>query len=314
MNTDFSFALLCKIKSIGVALLLIGILWVSGCAPTVPAAPPVPPKSADPKIALVLGGGAARGFAHVGVLRVLEQEKIPLSRIVGTSVGSLVGALYAGNPNTFELEWAAFQLERDDVLDFSIFSARTGPVTGNNLERFVDRMVRVKQIESLKIPYAAVATDLETGKPVVMDRGPVAKAVHASSAIPGVFTPVEYGGKLLVDGGVSNNVPVDVARQLGADLVIAVNVGQGVQTSRQNLTNVVDIILQAVNIMGNLIVQTKLRDADVTIEPRVGQIGAWDFSQKKQAMGAGIEAAQRAIPEIRAKIQAWKGIGEKPKP
>lgn len=297
-----------------IPLLIALVLWASGCAPTVPVVPPPSPKPAEPKIALVLGGGAARGFAHVGALRVLEQEKIPLSRIIGTSVGSLVGSLYAGNPNTFELEWAAFQLERDDVLDFSLFSVRMGPVTGSKLERFVDRMTRVKQIESLKIPFAAVATDLETGQPVVLDRGPVAKAVHASSAIPGVFTPVEYGGRLLVDGGVSNNVPVDVARQLGADLVIAVNVGQGVQTSRQNLTNVVDIILQAVNIMGNEIIKTKLREADVVIEPRVGHIGAWDFSQKKQAMVAGIEAAQRAIPEIRAKIQAWKEMGKKPRP
>lgn len=259
-----------------------------------------------PKIALVLGGGAARGFAHVGVIRALEQEKIPIDLIVGTSVGSLIGAIYASDMNSFELEWTAFALEKDDVFDYALMSAITGMglAKGDKLEDFVKRKIAVPNIENLKLPFAAVATDLNRGTRVVLDRGSVAKAVRASSAIPGVFTPVEYQGKVLVDGGVMDNIPIAVAREKGVDIVIAVDISENV--TNFNITNLVDVMLQSVNIMFAENVGYRKKNADVLITPAVGNVGMLDFTQKKRCMQAGIEATQKAMPEIRKKIEEWK--------
>ncbi len=263
------------------------------------------PETTRPKIALVLGGGAARGFAHVGVIRALEQEKIPIDMVVGTSVGSLIGAIYASDMNSFDLEWTAFSLEKDSVFDYALLSTFTGmgPVKGDKLEEFVKGKIPAVNIENLKLPFAAVATDLNRGTRVVLDRGPVARAVRASSAIPGVFNPVEYQGKLLVDGGVIDNLPIAVARERGADIVIAVDISENV--ANFNITNLVDVVLQSANIMFNENVKYKRKDADVLITPAVGNVAMLDFTQKKRCMQAGIEAAQKALPDIRKKIEEW---------
>lgn len=288
-----------KIKLL-VALSLMAAIF--SCAPTQGTLRADLPR---PRIALVLGGGAARGFAHVGVIRALEQEKIPIDIIVGTSVGSLIGAIYANDMNSFELEWTAFALERDDVFDYAFMSTFTGmgPVKGDKLEEFVKNKVPIANIENLKLTFAAVATDLNRGTRVVLDRGPVARAVRASSAVPGVFNPVEYQGRLLVDGGVVDNIPISVAREKGADIVIAVDIGENVKNF--NITNLVDVVLQSVNIMFNENAGYKKKDADVLITPAVGNVGMLDFTQKKRCMQAGIEAAQKAVPEIRKKIEEW---------
>ena len=267
---------------------------------------PTVPGQTRPKIALVLGGGAARGFAHVGVIRVLEQEKIPIDLIVGTSVGSLIGAIYASDLNSFELEWTAFSLERDDIFDYAFLSTFTGmgPVKGDKLEEFVRSKIPTANIENLKLPFAAVATDLNRGTRVVLDRGPVARAVRASSAIPGVFNPVNYQNRLLVDGGVLDNLPIDVARERGADLVIAVDISENV--TNFDITNLIDVVLQSVNIMSSENLKCRKKDADVLITPAVGNVGMLDFTQKKQCMQAGIAAAQKAMPEIRKKIEEWE--------
>ena len=256
-----------------------------------------------PKVALVLGGGAARGLAHVGVIRILEQEKIPIDIIVGTSVGSLIGSVYASHANSFELEWEAFKVTKDDIFDFTIISSRMGPVKGDRIEEFVNKVVPVKNIEEMSIPFIAIATDLNTGEMVIIDKGSVAKAVHASSAIPGVFHPVNYLNKTLVDGGVVNNVAVDVARQRGADIVIAVDVSGNVVN--YEITNLFDISLQAVNIMGNEIAKFKIKDADVIIRPAVGNVGMLDFDQKKRCMTEGIAATQKAVPAVKNKMDEW---------
>lgn len=283
-------------------LMVFLTIVVSSCAST--QAPPVT-EMPRPKIALVLGGGAARGFAHVGVIRALEQEKIPIDMIVGTSVGSLIGAIYANDTNSFELEWTAFTLEKDDLFDYAIFSAFTGMgvVRGDKLENFVKTKIHSVNIEDLKLPFAAVATDLNRGTRVVLDRGSVAKAVHASSAIPGVFSPVDYQGRLLVDGGIVDNIPISVARDKGADIVIAVDISENV--TNFNITNLVDVVLQSANIMFNENVKYRKKDADVLITPAVGDVGMLDFTQKKRCMQAGIAAAQKAMPEIRNKIEEW---------
>jgi NTE family protein len=289
-------------KSVKLSLILCLMVLLTSCESI---HGPVAPEMPRPKIALVLGGGAARGFAHVGVIRVLEQEKIPIDMIVGTSVGSLIGAIYAYDSNSFELEWTAFTLEKDDLFDYGILTAINGmgAAKGEKLEAFVKSKVLAPNIEDLKIPFAAVATDLNMGRRVVLDRGSVAKAVRASSAIPGVFNPVDYQGKLLVDGGLIDNLPISVARERGADLVIAVDISENV--INYNITNVVDVILQAVTIMAFENVKYKRKEADVLILPAVGNVGMLDFTQKKRCMQAGIAAAQKAMPEIKRKIEEW---------
>lgn len=253
-----------------------------------------------PRVALVLGGGAAKGFAHVGVIRVLEEERIPIDIIVGTSVGSLIGALYADKRNSFELEWTAFGLKKSDLLDYSFLNVTMGPVKGANLEKFVNKNITVKKIEELKIPFAAVATDLNRGKRVVLDKGPLARSIRASCAIPGVFQPVELHNRLLVDGGVVDNLPVEVARKMGADIVIAVDISKDITNFKIN--DVVDVTLQAVNIMFAEIVAQRRKDADVLIQPDVRNVGIMDFSHKKRLMKAGMAAARKAIPDIKRRL------------
>jgi NTE family protein len=284
-------------------LVILLMAVVSSCASM--QAPPLT-GAARPKVALVLGGGAARGFAHVGVIRALEQEKIPIDMIVGTSVGSLIGAIYANDTNSFELEWTAFSLEKDDLFDYAFFSAIAGMglVKGDKLEDFVKNKIPTVNIENLKLPFAAVATDLNRGTRVVLDHGSVAKAVHSSSAIPGVFNPVDYQGKLLVDGGIMDNIPISVARDKGADIVIAVDISEHV--ANFNITNLVDVVLQSANIMFNESVKYRKKEADVLITPAVGNVGMLDFTQKKRCMQAGIEATQKAMPEIKKKIEEWE--------
>jgi len=301
-----------------IALLVLTVL--AACRTAAPALPPAAPPPAplaevpEPKVALVLGGGAARGFAHIGVIRVLEQERIPVDLVVGTSVGSLIGALYAAERNSFELEWTAFQLKQEDIFDFKVLSAVLGMglARGALLEAFVKGHVKQERIEDLKIPFAAIATDLNWGERIVLDKGSIATAVHASSAIPGVFEPVMRDGKLLVDGGVVDNIPIEVARAKGADLVVAVDISEDVGNVK--ITNMLDVMLQSTNIMFAVNVAHRKAGADVMVQPKVGGVGMLDFGQKKVCMDAGIVAAREAVPRIRAAIAAWKERKAKDRP
>lgn len=282
----------------------------SGCGPLAPAVPAPEERRSTaegqrlPKVGLVLGGGAARGFAHVGVIRVLEQEKIPIDLIVGTSVGSLVGAIYADKKNSFELEWIAFSLEEKDLFDYTFISPTQGFVRGERLEDFVLKKVSAREIQQLKLPLGVVATDIQNGEPVVLQTGSVARAIRASSAIPGIFIPVRYQGKLLVDGGVLDNVPVDVARKMGAEVVIAVDLGGGRRAAQVN--NIFDAIVQSLHLMAIESTEARLREADVVIQPAVSHIGLIDFSRKKELLALGIQAAEQALPQIREKLSQFQ--------
>ena len=299
---------------------IAGLTLLLGCQTvppvTVPQTPIVqvpqgpPPK---PKIALVLGGGAARGFAHVGVIRVLEQEKIPIDMVVGTSVGSLIGAIYAADLSSFDLEWTAFQLEKDDLFDFGVMNAITGMgfAKGDKLETWVKNHIKTTDIENLKLPFAAVATDLNWGYKVVLDHGSVARAIRASAAIPGVFQPVQHQGKILVDGGVVDNIPISVAKAKGADIVIAVDISGNLGNA--NITNLLGVSLQATNIMFALNVEHSKKDADILITPTgIGDVGMLDFTQKKRCMQAGIESTKNAMPAILKVIDAWVAAHSRP--
>lgn len=278
---------------------LVAYIFVTGCpSPQIHLPDIVKPR---PKVGLVLSGGASRGFAHVGVIKVLEEEGIPIDLIVGTSAGSLTGALYAYFKNGQILEREARSLKVEDVFDFSIFSIGVGVVKGERIIRFVEDKIKVKNIEELKIPFAAVATDLNTGRKVVFRRGSISKAIRASTSIPGIFIPLVSGGQILVDGGVVDSLPVDVAREMGADIVIAVDVTAG--STNFEIKNVVDIIIQTFNIMGSEINKYKAEEADVVIRPDVGGLGIIDFSQKDYLILQGERAARKAIPAIREAIE-----------
>ncbi len=294
------------------ALALAAVLVASGCAPPPPPAPPpaptpvptpIPTREVQPKVGLALGGGGARGFSEVGVLRVLEQEKIPVSFVAGTSVGSLVGALYADTGRVLDAEFHAVSVAEEDLFDYRAFAVFSGGfVRGDRLRRFLGENLKSRSIEQMKIPFAAVAVDVATGRVVAFRRGPIAPAVHASCAIPGVFVPVEIGGRTYVDGGVVNPVPADVARSMGADVVIAVSIPALARSTVPS--NPVAVAYQSVMIMSAEIGRLRAREADVVISPDVGDVAYDDFTQKKRLIAAGEEAARRALPQIRALLAA----------
>lgn len=288
----------------GAAALAACLAFALACRGTAPVAlppsrPQAPRDGRPPKVALVLGGGAARGFAHVGVLRVLEEEGIPVELIVGTSVGSLVGAIYADGKDSRQLEQIAVALDRGDFFDFSARRAvfGVGLANGEKLARFVEENVSHRRIEDLPIPFAAVATDLDTGERVVLSGGSVVEAVRASCAIPGVFEPVRARGRLLVDGGVVANLPVAVARELGADVVIAVDVSA--VAGRAEPDNFMDVLFRAINILVHEDTAEAARLADVVIVPAVGELDLLEFEEKDRARRAGAAAALAALPAIR---------------
>lgn len=293
---------------------LVALALAGGCArslpppaPPAPTPPPLPPvvlyRDVLPRVGLALGGGGARGFAQIGVLRVLEAEKIPIDVVTGTSVGSLIGALYADAGSAEGMEKLALWLDEEDLFDYGLLSVFSGGfIKGERLEAFVTTRLRHRTIESLPVPFAAVAADLRTGKAVAFERGAVARAVHASSAIPGVFVPVEIGGRTFVDGGVVNPVPADVARRKGADVVIAVAVPPAVPPNAPSTP--FEIAFHAVTIMSAEIGRLCANDADVLIRPDVGDVAYDDFSQKRRLIEAGAAAARRALPAIRAAIAA----------
>lgn len=265
--------------------------------------PPVvsPPAPLKPKIALVLGGGAARGFAHIGVIKVLEGQGIVPDMIVGTSAGSVVGALYAGGYSGFDLQKIALQMEQSSVSDFSM--PNRGFIKGEQLQAFVNKALQNRPMEKLNKPFAAVATDLHSGEMIVFRRGNTGMAVRASSSVPGVFQPVVIRNHEYVDGGLVSPVPVRVARSMGADIVIAVDISKQLQTTK--LEDTIDILLQTFAIMEQSISSLELADADIVIRPATGTIKGTDFESKNLAILEGEEATQAAIPLIREKLEAW---------
>jgi NTE family protein len=266
-----------------------------GCASR-PTPPPketaVPPKPA--KVAVVLGAGASKGFAHIGVLKVLEGQKVPIHMVVGTSAGSLVGSLYASGLDAFQIQDLAMKVEKKDVIDYTV--PDNGFIKGEKLEDFVNRTVRNTPIEKLLIRFYAVATDIAKGDEVVFVSGNTGKAVRASCSVPGVFQPVKMSGKTYVDGGVVSPVAVDVARRNGADVVIAVDISGGIEGEVPQGT--MDTILQSVDIMYAKISEYQLKKADVVIRPNVRNIGSTEMEKRHQAILEGEKAAFAALPEI----------------
>jgi NTE family protein len=291
----------------GVAAALT-LLLLAACVPKqMPTPPPEPPRPA--KVAVVLGAGASRGFAHVGVLKVLESHRIPIHLIVGTSAGSFVGGLYAAGIDAFGLQKMALALQKDDVVDLTI--PDNGFIRGEKIEQFVNRAVRQVTLEKLKIPFRAVATNLQNGEETVFATGNTGRAVRASCAIPGVFQPVRIGTKVYVDGGLVSPVAVEAARRAGADVVIAVDISVGVGGAVPQGT--LETILQSLDIMYAKIAAAQIGSADVLILPKLAHIGSSDFDRRHEAILEGERAAVQALPQILKIIEKLRQEGRLPR-
>ena len=253
---------------------------------------------------MALGGGAARGFAHIGVIKALEAQGIVPDIVVGTSAGSLVGALYAAGNNGFALHKLALEMDEAAISDWSVplFAKATGVLKGEALQNYVNKAVNNVPLEKLKRPFGAVATDLKTGEPILFQRGNTGTAVRASSAVPGVFQSVRIGERSYVDGGLVSPVPVRFAREMGADFVIAVNISS--QPDAQPSASTLEVLLQTFAIMGQSINAFELREADVVIQPRLGTMKGNDFPRRNTAILAGEQAAAALMPEIKRKLAA----------
>ena len=266
------------------------------------------------KVGLALGGGAARGMAHIGVLTVLEKEGIPIDLIAGTSVGAIVGSLYAQSKNAGLIKEKVIELSRRRLTRFiDPALPRTGLIKG---EKISDQLASFLggniKFSDLLMPFACTATDIDTGEEIVLDRGSVVEAVRASISLPGIFTVVKRGGRYLVDGGLANPVPVNLAREMGADFVIAVNViPDVVDRSHDSVEerikgakepNIIHVLIQSVHIGTYSLVRSSLEKADVVIEPDVVHIGAAEFHYARECIKQGEIATRKAMPEIRSRL------------
>ena len=264
--------------------------------PTVVLAPKIPPK-----IGLALGGGAARGFAHVGVIAALEEAGFKPDFVVGTSAGSLVAALYASGKTPAQLQQIAMEMEEATLTDWSLPIFGRGVLKGEALGNYVNTQIRHKLIESMAIPLGIVATDLRTGQGVMFQRGDTGAAVRASSAVPSVFAPVKIGAAEYVDGGLVSPVPVKFARQMGAQLVIAVDISSAPEGNAAD--SQLQILLQTFAIMGKSINTWELREADLVVRPSLVGVKSADFASKRRSMDAGRAAMQAAIPALRVAVE-----------
>lgn len=284
---------------LGMALLLAGC----GSMVTQQEAPPAQPVAKrPPKVGLALGGGAARGFAHVGVIQVLEEAGLRPSLVVGTSAGSLVAALYASGRTGSQLQQAAEAMEEAAFTDWTLPLFNRGMLRGEALARYVNAQVGNKLIEQMPLPLGVVATDLNSGAGVLFQRGDTGMAVRASSAVPAVFQPVKIGGHEFVDGGLVSPVPVRFARQMGAEVVIAVDISSAPEGNPAGDT--MQILLQTFAIMGKSINGHELRDADVVVRPALAGMGSADFTAKRRAIEAGRAAMQRLLPQLKAAMES----------
>ena len=285
-----------------IALVLAGCAGVPPTAEHPARAEPLAPIVATgrPVIAFVLGGGGARGFAHTGVLKVLDEAGIRADLVVGTSAGSLVGALYAGGIRGDALVDAALAVQQEQLVDF-VFPNR-GFIEGDRLHSYINRSLRGRLIEQLELPFVAVATDLRTGTLTAFNRGDTGMAVRASCSVPAVFQPTPIEGREYVDGGLVSPVPVRVARSAGADIVIAVDVSRQ-PVERSDFGSTTALLSHAFVVMEHVLAGEESKLADAVVRPDLSKVPATDLAARGRAIAAGEEAARAALPEIRRLIE-----------
>lgn len=256
-------------------------------------------KLKNKKTALVLGGGAARGIAHIGVLKVLKQYKIPVDIVVGTSIGSLMGAIYALGLNLKRVEETALRTTWKDLSDFAL--SKTGFLEGRNLERIIEGLIESKGFSDTTKELAVIATDIENGEEVVIQSGVLSKSIRASCSVPGIFIPVRIGGRLLVDGGLRSAVPSRAAKAMGADFIIAVDVGYCIKKGR--ISNIFQVLFQSIQITGSQLNKHEAKPADIVIEVPLGEdIDQMAFNKAAEIISVGEKAAMRAMPGLLAML------------
>ena len=282
----------------------------SGAGPTPATAPTAPILAIEPVVppkvlhlGLALGGGAARGFAHVGVIQVLEEAGIQPHLVVGTSAGSLVAALYASGKSSTQLRRVAETMEEAEITDWMMPILNRGALRGEALARYVNTQVGNRLIEQMKMPLGIVATDLHNGEPMLFRRGNTGAAVRASSAVPAVFQPVKIGSREYVDGGLVSPVPVRQAREMGANVVIAVDISTDPEGSPASDT--FQILMQTFNIMGKSLNTVLLKDADIVIKPSLSGVKSADFAARRKSIEAGREAMLKALPRLKEILSAY---------
>lgn len=263
------------------------------------------PSSNRPKIGLVLGGGGARGLAHIGVLKVFEQEGVPIDMVVGTSVGAIVGSLYAAGLPVSIIEHLGEETGWDKLTDFSRASLLRLFLTQNllsseKLGRFLTKQIGTRRFDQLTRQFACLATDIRTGERIIFREGDLEPAVRASATIPGAFNPVEYRHRFLVDGGVIDNLPTDVAKMMGADIIIAVQV----QTSPyiQKSDSILSTLAQVIMVQGYETARKREELADFVIRPHVGDVSILELGRSQECIDAGLLAARSSLPELKKKI------------
>lgn len=255
-----------------------------------------PLQSDKPIVALALGSGGTRGFAHIGVIKALEANDIHIDIVVGTSAGSVVGALYAGGYKSEEIERIALDLDQNRLRDTDL--SKRGYIRGEQLQDFINRELKNRSIEKLDKPFIAVATQLDTGYEVAFNRGNTGKAVRASSSIPGVYYPVQIGEHEYVDGDLKSPVPVSVARAMGADIVIAVDVSQQPQDQPYQ-QDIIDILKQSLRIMRQSVLAQQIKSAQIVIRPDIGKTPEINADNKLRLIKNGEDAAAAMMPQIR---------------
>ena len=302
MNTQTVFPQ--RFRHFGLAALLMVLAACTTVKPpevvVQPEVPQVPAPKKVPKLGLALGGGAARGFAHIGVIQVLEENGIKPDLVVGTSAGSLVAAFYASGKTGAQLQWLADTMDESQLTDWTIPFMSRGMLRGEALGRYVNSQLNGAKIEDLKMPLGIVATDLQTGDGILFRRGDIATAVRASSAVPSVFEPVRIGNKDYVDGGLVSPVPVRSARQMGADIVIAVDISSRPEDAKTS--DMLKVLLQTFSIMGKSISQLEMAQAEVVVRPALPDVGSAEFTARQKSIEAGRAAMRLALPALKAAL------------
>lgn len=289
------------IKSLGLsALVAIGLIGCDKTTKTLPQTSTV--KAREPIVAIALGGGGAKGFAHIGVLKVLESHGIKPKIVTGTSAGSFVGSIYASGKSPYQLQQIAVNLKESDIRDLTL--NRQGVILGQKLQDYVNRQISNKPIEQFPIRFAAVATRLDNGKRADFIKGNAGQAVRASCSIPNVFVPATIGSTKYVDGGLVSPIPVQTAKDMGADIVIAVDISaRPVKDKGMNMFGLLD---QTINIMGQQSINKELSQANIVIQPKVGHLGTLDLQASNEAILEGEKAAQLKINAIDTAISNFK--------
>ncbi|MEY3611208.1 MAG: family protein RssA [Pseudomonadota bacterium] len=291
---------------LGVLLASVLLSACSSLQPVPPAEQGVssPTERRELRLGLALGGGAARGFAHVGVIQVLEEAGLRPSQMAGTSAGSLVAALYASGKTPAELVRVAESMQEAEITDWMLPILNRGALRGEALAKYVNAQVGGKTLEQMQIPLGIVATDLGSGQPITFRRGNTGTAVRASSAVPAVFQPVRLGDREYVDGGLVSPVPVLQAREMGANFVIAVDISSDPEGNPHGDT--FQILMQTFAIMGKSINTLALKEADVVIRPALSGVKSADFSARLRAIEAGRAAMRAALPALKVRLAQFE--------